>query len=130
MEDLLGKFYTQKNYYRLILFFSNCSYVIFFSERILKLTEKYNKIKGWSKLNWSSSKGIWTQKQVDFQVEVNTLFDISVRTIIDMIMKDQSRTEDAKKEDAAFYKDQRSKRNMIMTAQHDEELEIKALRRK
>ena len=44
-----------------------------------------------------------------------------------MIMKDQRRTEDAKKEDVAFYKDQRSKRNMTMTAQHDEEFEIKAL---
>ena len=47
-----------------------------------------------------------------------------------MIMKGQRRTKDVKKEDVAFYKDQRSKRNMTMTAQHDEEFEIKALRRK
>ena len=87
-------------------------------------------MKGWSKLNWSSSKGIWIQKQVGFQVVVNNLFDISVPTIIDMIIKGQRKTEDAKKEDVAFNKDQRSKRNMTMTAHHDEELEIKALRRK
>ena len=47
-----------------------------------------------------------------------------------MIMKGQRRTEDATKEDVAFNEDQRSKRNMTMTAHHDEELEIKALRRK
>ena len=82
-------------------------------------------MKRWSKLNWSSSKGIWTQKQVDFQVEVNTLFDISVPTIIDMIMKDQRRTEDAKKEDVAFYEDQRSKRNMSMTASMMKNLKLR-----
>ena len=87
-------------------------------------------MKGWSNLNWSASKGIWAQKQVDFQVEVNTLFDIPAPTIAEMIMKDQRRIEDAKKEDVAFYEDQRSKRNMTMTAQHDEEFEIEALRRK
>ena len=44
-------------------------------------------------------------------------------------MKDQRRTEEAKREDAAFYEDQRSERKMTMTVQQDEEFELKAWRR-
>jgi len=88
-------------------------------EKILKLDQKYKKIRKLRSLNWDSSQDRFEKMQLDFIEENNCLFDISVPNIEDKIASVRLRSKNAKDEDLLFYKDQKGERKQYISEEFD-----------